>query len=490
MKRIETELKDCYIIEPDRFGDNRGYYSPFFIEEKNLKDGLTLKTIAQGARSLSGKGIVRGLHFQEDPLCQAKLVECLSGGVLDVVVDLRKDSPSYKKWISVELTPENGRQLYVPRGFAHGFVSLKDNTLFQYLVDSDYSPSHENGFIWNDLEINIDWQFEKYGITEPILSEKDKIMKSFKEINPNFYMHKRYLVTGCKGQLGYDIVRELNSRGIYDILALDVDDMDITDKRIVDKVISEYKPEYIFHCAAYTQVDKAEENAELAYKINGEGTKNIADAARNVGAKLVYVSTDYVFDGTIDKDGVYQVDSIPNPKSIYGKTKLKGEEYALKNEKTFVVRTAWVFGINGNNFIKTMLKLSENHDELSVVNDQIGSPTYSVDLAKKLVDLMNTEEYGIYHITNEGFCSWADFAEYILKDTNTKVNKVTTEDYYKPQYEKAEKEGRKLYIAERPLISKLSKVKLEEIGLGLMPIWTNAVDRYKEELEKEKILRK
>ena len=173
MKKIETGLKDCYIIEPDKFGDDRGYYSPFFAEKDNIANELgdSMKGIVQGARSLSGKGIVRGLHFQKDPLCQSKLVECLRGGVLDVVVDMRKDSPSYKKWVSVELTPENGRQLLIPRGFAHGFVSLKDDTLFQYLVDSDYAPSHEDGLLWNDPEIGIDWQFEKYGIDNPLLSE-------------------------------------------------------------------------------------------------------------------------------------------------------------------------------------------------------------------------------------------------------------------------------------------------------------------------------
>lgn len=482
MKKIETELKDCYIIEPDKFGDSRGYYSPFFIEENNVKEGLTMKTIAQGARSLSGKGIVRGLHFQEDPLCQAKLVECITGGVLDVVVDLRKDSPTYKKWTSVHLTPENGRQLFVPRGFAHGFVSLEDNTLFQYLVDSDYKPSHENGIAWNDPEINVDWQFEKYGIDEPLLSEKDKVRQPLSEINPNFYMHKRYLITGCKGQLGYDIVRELNSRGIYDILALDVDDMDITDSRIVNKIITEYKPEYIFHCAAYTAVDKAEENEELAYKINVEGTKNISEAASRVGAKLFYISTDYVFDGTNKEE--YQTTDETNPKSIYGQTKRQGELEALKNEKTFVVRTAWVFGINGNNFVKTMLKLSENHDELTVVNDQIGSPTYTVDLAKLLVDMSETDKYGIYHATNDGYCSWADFAEYILKDTNTKVNKVSTEDYYKPQYEKAKEEGRELHIAYRPKNSILSKDKLAQNGFDKLPDWKDAIDRYNVELKK------
>lgn len=486
MKKIETKLKDCYIIEPDKFGDERGYYSPFFIEEKNNHDGLTLKSIAQGARSLSGKGIVRGLHFQEDPLCQAKLVECLSGGVLDVVVDLRKDSPSYKKWISVELTPENGRQLYIPRGFAHGFVSLKDNTLFQYLVDSDYKPSHENGILWNDPEINIDWQFEKYGIENPILSAKDQVRKGISEVNPNFYMHKRYLVTGCNGQLGYDIVRELNKRGIYDILALDVDDMDITDKRIVDKIISEYEPEYVFHCAAYTAVDKAEENEELAYKINVEGTKNISEACRKVGAKLIYVSTDYVFDGKLEETASYKPEDRVNPLSVYGKTKYLGELAALENPKTFVVRTAWVFGINGNNFVKTMLKLSETHDSLNVVSDQIGSPTYTVDLAKLLVDMSETDKYGIYHGTNSGYTSWAAFASYILKDTDTKVNSVTTEEYYKPQYEKAISEGRTLNIAARPLISKLDKSKLIENGFEELPDWHNAVDQYEEELKKIK----
>lgn len=484
MKKIETNLKDCYVLEPDKFGDERGYYSPFFIEENNVKNGLTLKTIAQGARSMSAKGILRGLHFQEDPLCQAKLVECISGEVLDVVVDLRKDSPTYKKWFSIHLTPENGKQLFVPRGFAHGFVSLKDNTLFQYLVDNDYKPSHEDGILWNDPELGIDWELEKNGIEEPLLSPKDAVRQKLSEVNPNFYMHKRYLVTGCKGQLGYDIVRELNSRGIYDILALDVDDMDITDERIVNKVITEYRPEYIFHCAAYTAVDKAEENPELAHKINVEGTKNIATAARNIGAKLFYISTDYVFDGNnVDK---YNPSDEPNPMSVYGKTKLQGELEALKNEKTFVVRTAWVFGINGNNFVKTMLNLSEKYSELKVVDDQIGSPTYTVDLARLLVDMSETENYGIYHATNDGFCSWAEFAEYILKDTNTTVKKVTTEEYYKPQYKKAEEENRKLYIAYRPRNSMLSKDKLEENGYYKLDDWHNAVDRYKKELEKEK----
>lgn len=490
-KKIETKLKDCFIIEPKRFGDERGYYESIFVSNSLEELGIPKNKIEQFAESKSAKGTVRGLHFQNDPYCQAKYVRCVQGGVLDVVVDLRKDSPSYKKWIAVELTPENGRMLYVPRGFAHGFVSLKENTKFQYFVDNHYKPNYENGILWNDSEINIDWQFDKYDIENPLLSEKDKKRKGIGEMQPDFYMHKRYLVTGVKGQLGYDIVRELNKRGIYDILALDVEDMDITDCEIVDKIITEYKPEYVIHCAAYTNVDKAEENENLAEKINVDGTRNIAKACKKVNAKMVYVSTDYVFDGELNSNYSYETTDKASPQNIYGMTKYQGEIVAQKeNDKTFVVRTAWVFGINGNNFVKTMLNLSEKHDKLQVVNDQIGSPTYTVDLAKTIIDLLNTDEYGIYHATNDGFCSWAEFAKYILKDTETEVVPVSTEEYYKPKYEEASKNGITLHIAKRPMISKLSKAKLEKVGIGLLPNWMNAVDRFQEELNKQKVMKK
>lgn len=174
MKKIETNLKDCYILEPNRFGDDRGYFSPFFIAEDLKKEGIKFGEVVQCNRSLSGKGIVRGLHFQKNPKCQSKIVECLQGKVLDVVVDIRNGSPTYGQYTSVLLTPENGRQLYVPKGFAHGFVSLEDNTLFQYLVDNDYAPETEAGILWNDPELNIDWQFDKFGIEEPLLSDKDQ----------------------------------------------------------------------------------------------------------------------------------------------------------------------------------------------------------------------------------------------------------------------------------------------------------------------------
>ena len=181
MKKIATELKDCYILEPSVFGDERGYFSPFFIQKEMDKEGIKFYGVVQCNRSKSAKGVVRGLHFQKNPKCQTKLVEVIQGSAIDVVVDIREGSPTYGKHIAVLLKPydandkESGRQLYVPRGFAHGFISLEDNTIFQYLIDNDYAPDYEGGIYWNDPELGIDWDgmFKKYGIDKPITSEKD-----------------------------------------------------------------------------------------------------------------------------------------------------------------------------------------------------------------------------------------------------------------------------------------------------------------------------
>lgn len=181
MKKIATELKDCYILEPSVFGDERGYFSPFFIQKEMDKEGIKFYGVVQCNRSKSAKGVVRGLHFQKNPKCQTKLVEVIQGSAIDVVVDIREGSPTYGKHTAVLLKPydandkESGRQLYVPRGFAHGFISLEDNTIFQYLIDNDYAPDYEGGIYWNDPELGIDWDgmFKKYGIDKPITSEKD-----------------------------------------------------------------------------------------------------------------------------------------------------------------------------------------------------------------------------------------------------------------------------------------------------------------------------
>ena len=290
----------------------------------------------------------------------------------------------------------------------------------------------------------------------------------------------KYLITGYKGQLGYDIYMELRKRGIIDVTAVDKDEMDITDREGTIEFIKKINPDVIFHCAAWTAVDKAEEAKEACEKVNVDGTRNIVDASIECGAKIIYMSTDYVFDGT--KDGVYTEDDTVNPKSVYGETKFLGEEEVRRNPNHFITRISWVFGINGNNFIKTMLKLSDSHDTLSVVDDQIGSPTYTVDLARLLVDMSETDKFGTYNATNEGYVSWADFAEYIFKVNNKDVlvKHVSTEEYL---------EMTGTVQAYRPRNSRLSKDKVEENGFDRLPSWEDATKRYSQEL-KAKVLRK
>ena len=300
----------------------------------------------------------------------------------------------------------------------------------------------------------------------------------------------KYLVTGVRGQLGYDVVKELRSRGFNDIFEANSSIMNITDETNVNEVIDNYKPDVIVHCAAHTAVDKAEEEVDKAYLINALGTANILSAAKRNNSKLIYISTDYVFDGTKPLDETYKPSDKANPQNIYGKSKYLGEQIARLYDKSFIVRTSWVFGINGKNFVKTMRNLSEKYKELTVVNDQFGSPTYTVDLAKLLVDMSLTDKYGTYHANNGGYCDWATFASYILNDTNTIVKPVSTEEYYAPQYAKAEQEGRELHIAYRPRNSKLSKDCLTEAGFELLPSWENATDRYISELETQKLILK
>ena len=284
----------------------------------------------------------------------------------------------------------------------------------------------------------------------------------------------KILVTGVKGQLGFDCVRILKERGYCRVLGIDKDELDITDEEAVNRFILEYKPDVIMHNAAWTAVDKAEEMPDLVYKVNALGPKYIATAANKVGAKMFYISTDYVFDG----EGIipFEVDSPKDGLSIYGKTKSQGEDFVISaTNKYFIIRISWVFGINGNNYIKTMLKLSKIKDELNIVCDQVGSPTYTYDLANLMADMMETDKYGVYHATNEGFCSWYDFTKYIYKAkgiTNVKANPITTEEYLKINPNQAK----------RPLNSRMSKASLVKAGFNLLPKWEDAVDRYLKEL--------
>lgn len=279
----------------------------------------------------------------------------------------------------------------------------------------------------------------------------------------------KVLVTGVKGQLGYDVVNELEKRGI-EAVGVDIQEMDITDAVSVDKVIREAAPDAVIHCAAYTAVDAAEENVEACRKVNVDGPRNIARVCKDLDIRMIYISTDYVFDG--QGENVWEPEDERAPRSVYGQTKYEGE-LAVQEllEKYFIVRIAWVFGINGKNFVKTMLKLAETHDTITVVNDQFGSPTYTYDLARLLVDMVQTEKYGIYHATNEGFCSWYDFACAIFREAGVKVNvfPVTSAEY-----------GAK---ANRPMNSRMSKEKLTENGFEKLPSWEDALRRYIAELK-------
>lgn len=274
----------------------------------------------------------------------------------------------------------------------------------------------------------------------------------------------KVLVTGVKGQLGYDVVKDLEKRG-HQPIGVDRDEMDLMDNEAIRTFIMNLKPEAIIHCAAYTAVDKAEEEVETCYQINAESVKVISECAKELDVKLIYISTDYVFDGT--KEGEYVETDLPNPINVYGASKLKGEQYVQTLlEKYYIVRISWVFGVNGNNFIKTMRRLGSERDELNIINDQVGSPTYTADLAPLLVDMMETDKYGIYHVTNEETCSWYEFANEIFKQSRieVKTNPITTDQY--PT------------AAKRPMNSRMSKAKLKANGFNLLPTWQQALAHY------------
>jgi dTDP-4-dehydrorhamnose reductase len=280
----------------------------------------------------------------------------------------------------------------------------------------------------------------------------------------------KVLVTGVKGQLGFDVVNELEKRG-HVAVGTDVHNMDITDKAQVDAVIKEANPDAVIHCAAYTAVDLAEDNIDLCRRINADGTRNIAEVCKELDIKMIYISTDYVFDG--EGTHFWQPDDARSPLNVYGQTKYEGE-LAVETilEKYYIVRIAWVFGVNGKNFIKTMLNLGKTRDHLTVVNDQIGSPTYTYDLSKLLVDMVETDKYGRYHATNEGLCSWYDFAREIFKQAG--YDHVTVSPVSASEYPAK---------AKRPSNSRMCKDKLTENGFEKLPTWQDALGRYLKEIE-------
>lgn len=278
----------------------------------------------------------------------------------------------------------------------------------------------------------------------------------------------KVLVTGANGQLGYDVIKRLNALGDEPVGA-DREEFDITDGKATEDYITALRPDVIVHCAAYTAVDKAEDDRDTCRNVNVDGTRNIALACEKIGAKLVYISSDYVFGGSGTQP--LEIDAPKDPQNIYGITKLGGEEEAKKCQKHFIVRTSWVFGINGGNFVKTMLRLADSHEKLTVVDDQTGSPTYTPDLARLICDMIKTEKYGTYHASNEGYCTWAEFAKEIMRqaEKTTKIIPCTTAEYPAK--------------AKRPENSRLSKKCLDDAGFDRLPPWQDALARFLKELD-------
>lgn len=277
----------------------------------------------------------------------------------------------------------------------------------------------------------------------------------------------KIFVTGVKGQLGHDVVNELEKRG-HQAVGVDVEEMDVTDEAAVRDVITRAAPDAVIHCAAYTAVDAAEDQEDLCRRVNALGTRYVASVCRDLDCRLMYISTDYVFNGQGTRP--WEPDDERQPLNVYGQTKYEGELAVEKLKKYFIVRIAWVFGVNGKNFIKTMLNLGQTKDSLTVVDDQIGSPTYTLDLARLLVDMIETDRYGRYHATNAGLCSWYEFACEIFRQAGMKVKvSPVSSDQYPAK-------------AKRPANSRMDQRKLRENGFEPLPPWQDALGRYLKEI--------
>lgn len=460
MQIIKTNIEDVLIIEPRVFGDHRGWFSETYTKVKFDEIGKDISFVQDNHSMSSQKGTLRGLHFQVGPKAQTKLIRCTKGKIIDVAVDLRKGSTTYKKWVSIELSEDNKKQLLIPKGFAHGFLTLTDNVEVQYKVDEYYDPNCDRTIKFDDPEIGVEW-----GIDNPILSEKDLNAPLLKDSDIDFSL--KFMVTGVNGQLGYDMVQKLKALKL-NVIAPGKEFFDLTDHDQVKNYILHERPDVIIHCAAYTAVDLAEEEKNLCYDVNVLGTKSLALAAKDINAKVVYISTDYVFDGQGELP--YSENAKTNPINFYGNTKEQGEKIIKEHiEKYYIIRTSWVYGLNGNNFVKTILKLAETRNEVNVVCDQIGSPTYTRDLSEFIYQLVQTNCYGIYHGVNDGYCSWFEFAKLIYEKSELKimVSPITTHDYPTK--------------AKRPLNSRLQNRSSEICGLYKMPHWKDALSRFLDE---------
>ena len=463
MKKFEIEeivFKDVKLIKPKVFEDERGFFLEVFNTEEFKKLGID-EFFVQDNHSKSKRGVLRGLHFQTKH-SQGKLVRVIKGAIYDVVVDIRKNSSTYGEWYGVELDSKDRKMLYIPKGFAHGFLTLEDETEIEYKCTDIYAPQYDSGIMYNDSDLNIDWKLEEYEIEELTLSEKDRKHQSFREYTES-YQGDYVLLTGANGQLGQDFQKLFDRLGVK-YVATDYQELDITNKEKVREYIENSNFTVVINCAAYNDVDRAEDEIEKCYALNSYAVKNLAEICKEKNIIFVTYSTDFVFDG--EKEIPYTEEDIPNPLSVYSKSKLDGEKYSLEYDKTFLIRTSWVFGMGNNNFCKQVINWSKDRDTLKIVDDQVSSPTYSKDLAEFSWDLIQTDKYGLYHFSNSGEASKYEQAEYILKkiDWNGKLERAKTDDFP--------------LKAKRAKYSKLDSRKIEKIVDKKIPHWKEGIDRF------------
>ena len=459
-KRIETGIDRLCVIEPTVFRDSRG----FFLETYNKRDfeeiGIN-EDFIQDNHSKSKKGVLRGLHFQTKH-SQGKLVRVTKGSVYDVAVDIRKKSKTYGKWYGVVLSAENKRMFFIPSGFAHGFLTLEDDTEFQYKCTDIYAPQYDSGIMFDDKDLNIDWKLSEFAIENIILSDKDKKHQSFEDYTKS-YQGEFILLTGANGQLGQDFQKLFGKIGVK-YIATDYDTLDITDKKKVEAYMNKYNFDIVINCAAYNDVDKAEIEKEKCNILNYLAPKCLAEICKEKNIIFVTYSTDFVFDG--DSNLPYSEKDIPNPLSVYSQAKLMGENSVLKYEKSLVIRTSWVFGMGNNNFCKQVINWSKNKQELKIVDDKVSSPTYSKDLAYFSWELIKKDIYGLFHFSNDGEASKYDQAKYILDKIGWqgKLERISSSEFN--------------LLAKRPSYSKLNSSKLRKIVDKEIPHWKDAIDRF------------
>lgn len=469
MKATPTAIPDVLVIEPDVFGDERG----FFLESYNKRTFKELTgtdpDFVQDNHSRSARNVLRGLHYQiRQP--QGKLVRVTYGEVFDVAVDLRKKSPMFGQWVGKRLSAQNKKQLWIPAGFAHGFVVLSDTAEFLYKTTDYYAPEHERCIRWDDPELAIRWPD---GI-EPILFRQGCARLIFLGSGSIFM---RLLVTGCNGQMGWELMRCLQPLG--EVVTADRRQMDLTNLDGIRTTLRDISPDVIVNAAAYTAVDKAEENETVAMLVNGQAPEVLAEEARKTGALLIHYSTDYVFDGK--KTGPYTEDDTLDPINTYGRSKLMGEEAIQAVDVDHVIlRTSWVYAARGANFLRTIIRLAQEREVLNIVADQTGSPTWARLIAESTAHIIRQSQNDrantffqsdLYHLTAAGECSWFNFAQAIVEQarklpglslTLTELSPISTQGYPTP--------------AQRPMNSRLATAKLEkQFGLQ-MPYWGTALE--------------